>query len=198
MARHTSGSRSGAFVTLLTAAALAVVAFFAYQASAADDRPMSGPPAESASPSGDGAEGEQEDASDGPPPVPAESGTGKRVVYSLEQRRVWLVDLSEDGTGEVVADTYEVFPSSVSPPPGEYSVEWRTAQGSGSDGVPTEHTVGFHQDADGIAFGFSAALDGSTPDPESDLRTGAVRQTREDGDTMWLFATAGIPVIVVP
>ncbi|MDT0443612.1 MULTISPECIES: hypothetical protein [unclassified Streptomyces] len=198
MARHTSGSHSGAFVTLLTAAAIAVVAFFAYQASAADDRPGNGgAPSQSASPSGEGG-GEQADPSEGPPPVPAESGTGKRVVYSVEQRRVWLVDLSEDGTGEVVADTYEVFPSSVTPPPGEYAVEWRTAQGSGSDGVPTEHTVGFHQDADGIAFGFSAALDGSTPDPESSQRTGALRQTREDGDTMWLFATAGIPVIVVP
>ncbi|ARQ72247.1 hypothetical protein [Streptomyces marincola] len=182
---------------MLTAGALAVVAFFAYQASAAVDGP-SPAPSHSASPSGDAADAGGEEGEEGPPPVPAESGTGKRVVYSLEQRRVWLVDLSDDGTGEVVADTFTVFPSSVSPPPGEYAVEWRTAQGNGSDGVPTEHTVGFHQDAEGVAFGFSAALDGSTPDPESDVRTGAIRQTRADGDTMWLFATAGIPVIVVP
>ncbi|MDT0346131.1 hypothetical protein [Streptomyces litchfieldiae] len=201
MARHTSGSGSGAFVTLLTAAALGVVAFFAYQASAADDRPAAGSsPSASETPEdgSQGGEGGEADPTDGPPPLPAESGEGKRVVYSLSQQRVWLVDNSADGTGEVIAGTYEVHPSSVSPPAGEYTVTSRFAQGTGSDGVAIEHSVVFHEASDGTVFGFSAALDGSTPDPDSATRTGAIRQSREHGDAMWLFATAGIPVVVVP
>jgi hypothetical protein len=199
VARHTSGSGSGVFVSVLTALALAVVGFFAYQASAAIDGPVRGaPPSDSASPGG-GADGGREPApSEGPPGVPAESGQGKRVIYSLSLQRVWLVDLSPDGTGEIIADTYEVFPSSASPPVGQYTVTQRFGQGTGSDGVAIEHSVVFHTAADGVVFGFSAALDGSTPDPDAELRTGGIRQTRADGDAMWLFATADVPVIVMP
>ncbi|WP_059012929.1 hypothetical protein [Streptomyces specialis] len=197
MARPPSAPGSGAVVTGLTVAALAVVAFFAYQASAADDHPVAAPPAKSSPTGDDGGTGGA--ATEGPPAVPAESGRGKRVVYSLEQRGVWLVDTADDGPGEVVTDTYEVFPSEVSPPAGEYAVTSRAEQGTGSDGVAIEHTVVFHVAADGTVFGFSAALDGSTPDPDGTARgTGGIRQTREDGDAMWRFAAAGVPVVVVP
>ncbi len=117
------------------------------------------------------------------------------MVYSLGQQRVWLVDEDPGGSGEEVETTYQVYPSALSPPAGAYTVSSRNAQGTGSDGVPIEHTVIFHTADDGSVYGFSAALDGSTPDPESP--TGAIRQTREDGDAMWLFATAGIAVVVV-
>ncbi|WP_129841869.1 hypothetical protein [Streptomyces sp. RFCAC02] len=203
MARHTSGSGSGFFVTALTAAALAVVAFFAYQASAAEDRPAAAaPPSESPSADAaggqDGGQGSGEDADEpSPTALPEDSGAGRRVVYALEQRRVWLVDTDEDG-GEQVTGTFEVFPSSVSPEPGEYAVTSRNPAGTGSDGVPMEHAVIFHQDADGVVFGFSAATDGSTPDPDGEQRTGGIRQSRADGAAMWQFAEAGTTVVVVP
>ncbi|TDC23143.1 hypothetical protein E1265_13670 [Streptomyces sp. 8K308] len=198
MARHTSSSGSGVFVSVLTVAALAVVAFFAYQASAADDGPplASEQPDESASPEDDATDG-GEDAEAEEPPLPAESGTGRRVVYALGQQRVWLVDVAQDGTGEVVLDTFPVYPSSVSPEPGEYAVTSRTPSGTGSDGVAIEHTVIFHSEGD-VVFGFSAAIDGSTPDPQATQRTGAVRESREDGAAMWEFATENVAVVVVP
>ncbi|WP_326598617.1 hypothetical protein [Streptomyces sp. NBC_01803] len=203
MARPTPASGSGAVVTGLTVAALAVVAFFAYQASAADDGPRAAEPPAASSPAdgsggADGGTGGTDGETEGPPAVPAESGRGKRVVYALGQQRVWLVDTAEDGSGEVVTETYEVFPSPVRPPVGEYAVSSRAAQGTGSDGVAIEHAVVFHVAGDGTVFGFSAALDGSTPDPGAEQRTGGVRQSRRDGDAMWLFATAGVPVVVVP
>jgi hypothetical protein len=195
-------------VTALTVAALGVVAFFAYQANAGDGHPLADAPApESAGPSGDGgADGEtggggsdgHGDPGDGEPALPPESGTGKRVVYSLEQGRVWLVDIARDGTGEEVSGTHEVFPSSVDPPPGEYEITSRIPEGIGSDGVQIEHTMVFHVASDGVVFGFSSALDGSTPDPDSGIRTGGIRQDRSDGAAMWLFAEQGTPVIVVP
>ncbi|MBL1065649.1 hypothetical protein JK356_02995 [Streptomyces sp. 7-21] len=184
-------------MTGLTAAALAVVAFFAYQASAAEDRPPAAS-GDQETPAGErggsGGEGGQPET----PALPPESGEGRRVVYSLEQDRVWLVDISEDGTGEVVTETYEVFPSAVDPAPGEYEVTSRTAEITGSDGVPVEHVVVFHVGDDGTVFGFSSALDGSVPDPESGPRTGGVRQSRDDGDAMWSFADVGVPVVVTP
>ncbi|MFD5321667.1 hypothetical protein [Streptomyces sp. NPDC127098] len=201
MARHTSSSGSGVFVSVLTVAALGVVAFFAYQASAADERPPrtseqteeSPAPEDEADGGGDGGAGAEAEE----PPLPAESGTGKRVVYALGQQRVWLVDVAQDGTGEVVLDTFPVYPSSVSPEPGEYAVTSRSPNGTGSDGVAIEHTVIFHS-ADDVVFGFSAAIDGSTPDPEAAQRTGAVRESREDGAAMWEFATENVTVVVVP
>lgn len=203
MARHQSGSGSGLFVTLLTASALAVVAFFAFQASGVDV-PVADP---SASPSGSATEGDEADGSGGEaeaaqeesePALPADSGQGRRVVYSLGQQRVWLVEESADGTGETVARTFPVHPSPVSPEPGEYRVTSRTEQGIGSDGVPIEHSVVFATSAEGVVFGFSAALDGSTPDPDSGQRTGGIRQSREDGAATWEFAPEGTTVVVVP
>lgn len=201
-----SGTRPGALVTALTAAALAVVASFAYQASAAHDRAGAvGPSTESHQPGrADRAEGGNGDR-DRPgrehpaeTALPAESGQGKRVVYSLGERRVWLVDVPADGADETVVDNYAVHPSSVDPPPGEYSVTSRTPQVRGSDGVPVENVVVFHVSEDGVVFGFSSALDGSLPDPDSTQRTGGVRQSPEDGATLWTFAEVGDAVVVVP
>jgi hypothetical protein len=199
VARHSSGPRAGSLVTTLTVLALGVVAFFAYQASASDDTPLAAPSTDgSADPSGeadDAPGGKDDGAGEEPDPlaVPADSGTGERVVYSTGDRRVWLV---EEGESDVV--THEVYPSSIDPPPGEYVVTSRASQGTGSDGVLIEHTMVFHVADDGVVFGFSSSLDGSTPDPDSTVRTGGIRQSRDDGDAMWVFAEVGTPVVVVP
>ncbi|KOG88476.1 hypothetical protein [Streptomyces varsoviensis] len=194
-------SSSGPVVAGLTAAALAVVGFLAFQASAAPDNPAKAGAAHS-SPSGHPKDKGKGDGKGGPDgkdkastAIPASSGSGLRVVYALKAKRVWLV-----GENEQATRTFEVAPSSVSPEPGTYQVppRGRSPQLLGSDGVQVEHVVQFHIGEGGIVFGFSAALDGSTPDPNATKKTGAVREQRADGAAMWKFATTGTKVVVVP
>ncbi len=175
---------SGKFVAGLTAAALGVVAFLAYQANAnapdslARERPGVASP-------------EPSKAKEKELALPARSGSGLRVVYALENRRVWLV-----GEDNSVLRTYKVTPSSVDPPPGTYAVTSRAKQVTGSDGVPVEHVVIFTE-SEGTVIGFSAALDGSRPDPDAKEKTGGVRSSRTDGKALWRFATVGVEVRVV-
>ncbi|MBB4983590.1 hypothetical protein GGE06_004532 [Streptomyces sp. SFB5A] len=187
MARSSSG-----FVAGLTAAAVAAVCFLAYQASAnapADlsvKPPASGRTTPSVSPSG----GPKQPAKD-PLAVPAGSGTGERVVYALSDRRVWLVDAKGKATR-----TFKVWPSTVDPLPGAYTVGSRSGSVRGSDGVQIEHVVRFATAQD-VAVGFSAAVDGSTPSPDPSKKTGGIRMKRADGDAMWTFAVIGAKVVVV-
>ncbi|MGY3338252.1 hypothetical protein ACVW0K_004351 [Streptomyces filamentosus] len=191
MARSSSG-----FVAGLTAAAVAAVAFLAYQASAsvpADlaERPAAtGTAAPSASASAGTGTGAKKPAKD-PLAVPAASGTGERVVYGLKERRVWLVD----GKNKAVR-TFTVMPSSVSPEPGAYAVTSRSNSVRGSDGVQIEHVVRFATVED-VTVGFSAAVDGSMPSPDPARRTGGIRMKRADGDAMWTFASIGAKIVVV-
>ncbi|GFH36121.1 hypothetical protein SCWH03_23430 [Streptomyces pacificus] len=173
----------------LTAAALAVVAFLAYQASAtvpeSPEKPAAAAP--SALPSAAAAEAPRQD----PLAVPTGSGTGERVVYSLAERRVWLVGADQ------LTQTFPVMPSTVSPQPGTYEVTSRSGRIQGSDGVEIEHVVRFAT-VDDVSIGFGAAVDGSMSSPAPDGRTGGVRMKRADGDAMWTFATIGSKVVVVP
>ncbi|MFJ8072573.1 hypothetical protein ACIQ7Q_01195 [Streptomyces sp. NPDC096176] len=187
MARSSSGLVAG-----LTAAALAVVGFLAYQASANVPENLDPAKRPSAAPSaaapGATASTEPKD----PLAVPADSGTGVRVVYALGDRRVWLVNANEK-----VQRTFEVMPSTVSPKPGTYTVTSRSGSVSGSDGVPIEHVVRFAT-VDEVSVGFSAAVDGTMASPDPTKRTGGVRMKRADGDAVWVFATVGSKVVVVP
>ncbi|MBT2396034.1 hypothetical protein [Streptomyces sp. ISL-100] len=189
VARSSSGIVAG-----LTAAAVAAVAFLAYQASAS---------APSAAQLAEPPTGKTPAAHASQPPkgpakvkdvfaVPAQSGTGTRVVYSLAERRVWLVN----GKGKATR-TFKVVPSTVSPPPGTYAVGSRSGIITGSDGVQVEHVVRFLT-FEGVPIGFSAAVDGSMPSPDPKSKTGGVRMLRADGDAMWSFATVGVKVVVVP
>ncbi|MGW1073832.1 hypothetical protein [Streptomyces sp. NPDC002537] len=193
-------SSSGAIVAALTAAALAAVGFLAYQADAAPGHPHAA--ASSSSTGGKDGGKDQDPAADSAAKdkaakeaataVPANSGTGARVVYGIAAKRVWLV-----GADGRASRTFEVAPSTVNPPPGSYKVTSRTPNAVGSDGVPIEHIVRFHYAA-GVAFGFSAAVDGSSPDPASTKKTGGIREKPADGRAMWEFAVGGSPVVVVP
>ncbi|MEU6013161.1 hypothetical protein ABZ826_03610 [Streptomyces sp. NPDC047515] len=178
----------------LTAAALAAVGFLAYQASAnAPDSVAAPKPKVSSSAPATGHD-KPKDKKKPPAALPAGSGTGKRVVYALEDRQVWLVD--EAGK---VTRTFEVMPSALNPKPGTYQVG-TPRQGpptKGSDGVMIEHVVRFTM-VDGVSVGFSAALDGSMESPNPALKTGGVRMSRADGNAMWEFATVRTTVVVVP
>ncbi|WP_190131348.1 hypothetical protein [Streptomyces mashuensis] len=196
-------SSSGAIVAALTAAALAGVGFLAYQAEAAPDHPVAahaGTASGSAKEQGKGGDqgkgggaGAGQDAPKAADAVPEGSGTGLRVVYALGQKRVWLV-----GADGKATRTYEVAPSTVNPPPGTYTVTSRSPNVVGSDGIPVEHVVRFHRDVNGIVFGFSAAVDGSSPSPMSGKKTGAIREKPADGRAMWEFAVNNTKIVVVP
>ncbi|MFF5501019.1 hypothetical protein ACF1E9_18280 [Streptomyces roseolus] len=176
----------------LTAAALAAVAFLAYQASAsvpADLAESSRTPG-AVAPSASATTGTKKPAAN-PLAVPAASGRGERVVYALGDRRVWLVDDKNKAVR-----TFTVTPSSVSPAPGAYAVTSRSNSVRGSDGVQIEHVVRFAS-VEGVTIGFSAAVDGSTPVPDPARKTGGIRMTRPDGDAMWTFASIGARVVVV-
>ncbi|MGP3999231.1 hypothetical protein [Streptomyces sp. 8N706] len=182
-------SNSGTIVAGLTAAALAVVGFLAFQASAgapavgAKPRPSAATHHEPGKSAGSGKKQEH--------PVPENSGSGVRVVYSLGEKRVWLV-----GNDDRPTRSYQVTPSTVSPSPGQYAVTSRSARIPGSDGIPVEHVVRFTT-VDGVVIGFSAAVDGSMPDPASTRKTGGIREQRADGEALWTFATIGTKVVVV-
>ncbi|MFE9039608.1 hypothetical protein ACFY9F_24930 [Streptomyces sp. NPDC012421] len=188
MARSSSG-----FVAGLTAAAVAVVAFLAYQASASVPADLAEPPKApgTVAPSASAPAGAKKPAKN-PLAVPAASGTGERVVYALKDRRVWLVDAKNKAIR-----TFPVAPSTVSPEPGAYAVTSRSGSVTGSDGVQIEHVVRFATVQD-VTVGFSAAVDGSMPSPDRSRKTGGVRMKRADGDAMWTFASIGAKVVVVP
>ncbi|MFJ4905803.1 hypothetical protein ACIQCR_26535 [Streptomyces sp. NPDC093249] len=187
MARSSSG-----FVAGLTATAVVAVCFLAYQASATAPADVSvapratGPAKPSATPSGG-----PKRPSGNSLAVPAQSGTGERVVYALDDRRVWLID--EKGR---TSRTFTVMPSTVNPRPGTYSVTSRSGSVPGSDGVRIEHVVRFAT-VQNVTIGFSAAVDGSTPSPDPSKKTGGIRMQRADGDALWAFAVIGAKIVVV-
>ncbi|WP_353944206.1 hypothetical protein ABII15_23165 [Streptomyces sp. HUAS MG91] len=185
MARSSTG-----FVTALTAGALAVVGFLAYQASASAPADLGKSPSDASSSSSSASASPKKKAD--PKALPEQSGKGERVVYALDADRVWLV--SPRGK---VQRTYEVTPGTVDPAPGKYTVNSRSGAIPGTDGTPVEHVVRFAS-ANGVVIGFSAAVDGSTPEPDPTKQTGGIRESRADGNAMWEFATFGRLVVVVP
>ncbi|MFF7748665.1 hypothetical protein ACFZCP_05285 [Streptomyces sp. NPDC007971] len=128
----------------------------------------------------------------GPPALPEESGEGRRVVYSLGEKRVWLVD----ATGKANR-TFAVWPGTVGPQTGRYSVTLRIQSIKGSDGVQIEHVMYFTK-ASGVNIAFSNALDGaSPPPPENGQKLGGIRLHKEDGAALWAFGDQGTKVTVV-
>ncbi|MFJ8197833.1 hypothetical protein [Streptomyces sp. NPDC096152] len=178
---------SSAFVAALTAASLAAVGFLAYRAQASVPPKLGSRPGASAKPSATKA---PRDTSN-PTALPSGSGTGERVVYSVDDDRVWLVS-----AGDRVENTFRVIPGSVDPAPGTYAVTSRSKQVTGTDGTLVEHVVRF-TGVGGVVIGFSAAVDGAVPTPDPAVRTGGIRESREDGETMWMFATIGQQVVVI-
>ncbi|MEU8645805.1 hypothetical protein AB0C91_28185 [Streptomyces sp. NPDC048674] len=183
MARSSSG-----FVAGLTVAALAVVGFLAYQASASVPDTL-GKPNASATPKASTSKAPRDKKN--PAALPGRSGSGERVVYSTDDDRVWLV-----GGNNKVRRTFEVTPGTVDPAPGTYTVTTRSGSLTGSDGVAIEHLVRFTL-VNGVAIGFSAAVDGSTTAPDPSKKLGGIRTSRADANAMWEFAVVNVKVVVI-
>ncbi|MFF3659768.1 hypothetical protein [Streptomyces olivochromogenes] len=182
MARSSSG-----FVAGLTAAAVAVVGFLAYQASANVPDTLGKPLAGASKVPTTKAPRDKKN----PVALPTASGRGERVVYSVDDDRVWLVDVNNR-----TERTFKVTPGTVDPAVGTYAVTSRSKAVTGSDGTQVEHVVRFSV-VDGVAIGFSSAIDGSTGSPDSTKKLGGIRETRKNGTAMWNFATIGVKVVVI-
>ncbi|MFI9269252.1 hypothetical protein ACIGXM_00790 [Kitasatospora sp. NPDC052896] len=187
----------GVVVTGLTLGALGVVGLLAAQADGAQNRAVtdqsqsrvSNLAPDSATPSPGAAASPA-----AVPALPAGSGTGRRVVYSVGSKAVWLVDPKKNPQ---VQAAFTVQRGSVDPAPGTYAVFSRSAATTGGDGRQVEHVVRFTQ-LGGVVIGFSAAVDGSTPAADPTARTGGIRETRQDAQSLWDFAPTGTRVTVVP
>jgi len=131
--------------------------------------------------------------------LPADSGRGRRIVFSQGRQRVWLVDRAQH-----VERTYLVSGSvSDNLDPGTYSVYSRSEQAWGIDDSGTmRYFVRFTQGDTGAAIGFhDIPIDGGEPvqtlaqlgTPQSH---GCVRQKRSDAVALWEFAPLGTTVVV--
>ncbi|HVM10755.1 MAG TPA: L,D-transpeptidase [Acidimicrobiales bacterium] len=139
-----------------------------------------------------------QEAPPGPPPVPAESGDGRRVVYSNGQQRVWLVEA--DGT---VARTYLVSGRKNYPRRGTYSVFSRSEH-TRSGAVRMQYMVRFTKSARTNVGFHSIPVDrrGRLVQSTSQLGTprsrGCVRQSIDDARFLWEWAPIGTVVVVTP
>jgi hypothetical protein len=175
----------------LMTAALATIGFLGHRAQASIPPGLRGRPGASATPAASAPQAPRDQRHPATPP--GASGTGERVVYALDDDRVWLV-----GADGRVDNTFEVTPGTVDPAPGSYTVTSRSRAVIGTDGVPVEHVVRF-AGVDGVVIGFSAAVDGSAPanGTSSSVPTGGIRESRADGAAMWMFARIGQKVVVI-
>ena len=133
--------------------------------------------------------------------LPAESGTGRRVVFSEARQRVWLVS-----AGGEVQRSYLVSGSvSDNLDLGTYSVYSRSLNAVGIDDSGTmRYFVRFTQGDTGAAIGFHdiPVDEGVRVQTAAELGTptshGCIRQRHADARAMWDFAPLGTTVVVVP
>lgn len=134
------------------------------------------------------------------PPVPSESGDGRRVVYSNSDQRVWLVEA--DGT---VTDTYLVSGKRGVPAPGGYEVFSKSELAyAGHDDITMSHMVRFAHGAN-LPIGFHAIPnDGNsrplqTEEALGEYRSaGCVRQSPGHAADLFAWADIGTRVVVLP
>jgi hypothetical protein len=139
------------------------------------------------------------ETADANPPVPEDSGEGRRIVFDQSDQRVWLVDDDEH-----VERTYLVSGSlHDNLDPGTYSVYSRSEHAWGVDDSGTmEYFVRFTEGPNGGAIGFHDIPidDGELVQTVAQLGTpqshGCVRQERDDAIALWEFAPIGTEVDV--
>lgn len=133
-------------------------------------------------------------------PVPANSGSGRRIVYSNSDQRVWLIEADESITA-----TYLISGRRDTPAPGHYEVfsksRWATA---GHDGITMEYMVRFAKGRR-LAIGFHSIptySDGRPMQSEEQLGTyrssGCVRQRLDQAQFLYNWAPVGTRVVVLP
>ena len=134
------------------------------------------------------------------PSLPADSGSGRRIVFAMADQRVWLVG-EEDND---VERTYLVSGSLTDNlHPGTYSVYSKSEEAVGIDDSGTmKYMVRFaHGPNAAIGFHDIPVLDGAKVQTVDQLGTpqshGCIRQLRADAKALWDFAPVGTTVVVV-
>jgi L,D-transpeptidase catalytic domain len=131
------------------------------------------------------------------PPLPPNSGTGRRIVYSNKQQRLWLVEANgvvshtflvsgRHGLPAVGVDhVYSKVPSS---PSGDLTLPWTLRFSYGSSGAPID------------IHGIPLRPDGTPIEPDSLLGTpeshGCVRMNQADAQFVWNWSSVGTTVVV--
>jgi peptidoglycan hydrolase-like protein with peptidoglycan-binding domain len=140
----------------------------------------------------------------GPPPslqgLPANSGTGRRIVYHRGQQRVWAVDAS----GNVIK-THRVSGRLYEPYRGTYSVYSRSlyTYSTGDPNVKWRYMVRFAYGPNGGRIGFHEIPNKfgvplqSVAQLGQPLSGGCVRQSTPDAQWMWNWAGVGTKVVVI-
>lgn len=129
-------------------------------------------------------------------PLPAGSGVGRRVVYSVGQQRVWWVEA--DGR---VVNTYLVSGRAGTPGPGVYRV-YSKSRFASSGSARMEYMIRFARGRN-LAIGFHSipTSRGRPLQSEAQLGTyrshGCVRQRMSDAVGLWNWAPEGTRVDVV-
>lgn len=148
------------------------------------------------------------DGEEPPPPdwalPPANSGVGRRVVYSNSEMRVWAVE--EDGT---VVKTHRVSGKYGLPSPGEYSVWSRSlyTYSANNPNIRWQYMVRFAWTPRGGNIGFheiprdcgrpGCPLMQTDEQLGQSLSGGCVRQSKADAIWMWNWAQIGTKVVVL-
>jgi hypothetical protein len=185
-----------ASVVLITAAALVGVGVLAMQANgSAPAKPPVVAAAQPQAPASTNSAGQT--VTPAPDPalaLPASSGAGKRMVYSLSKARIWLV-----GADEKVQVTAQVVPGTVTPPAGTYAVSKRISNNQSADRVAVQYEVLWGPKSDTTKFAMEAvaSLGGDQLPPKPEAKTGGVRLTQNDALAVWQFAQLQTQVVVV-
>jgi lipoprotein-anchoring transpeptidase ErfK/SrfK len=131
--------------------------------------------------------------------LPADSGEGRRIVFSQSEQRVWLV--GDDGAVErtylVSGSVYDNLDA------GTYAVYSRSEQAWGiDDSGSMRYFVRFTQGDNGGAIGFHdiPVSNGERVQSKAQLGTaqshGCIRQAHKDAVALWNFAPIGTEVVV--
>jgi peptidoglycan hydrolase-like protein with peptidoglycan-binding domain len=142
-------------------------------------------------------------ATSGPdaPPLPANSGSGRRLVYQRAGQRVWAVD-----ENNVVIRSWLVSGSKYDNElPGTHKVYSRSTVSTDMDGEAYIHKMVRWLKTDNSAIGFHAlpvhVEDNSPYQTEAELGQrlsgGCQRQANLDADFTWDFAQVGTPEVVI-
>ena len=131
--------------------------------------------------------------------LPADSGSGRRAVFSISRQRVWIVPASGEPrrTYPVSGSVYDNLE------PGAFNVYSRSEDAWGvDDSGSMKYFVRFTQGDTGAAIGFHdiPVKNGQLAQTEAELGTptshGCIRQRRSDAVALWEFAPLGTSVIV--
>jgi lipoprotein-anchoring transpeptidase ErfK/SrfK len=135
------------------------------------------------------------------PPLPANSGSGKRVVYDRMGQRVWAVDENE----QIVRSWLVSGSKYGNEQPGVHEVYSRSEQSTAWNGQAKLPLMVRWLKTDIGAIGFHGipthVSDGSAYQTEAELGTrlsgGCQRQANPDAAFLWAFAPVGTKVVVI-